>query len=354
MNRWGTVAGIRWKMLELPGAGVWARIPIPGRYALLAAGVLLFGVLLRDSPYVMRVAVLALLYGSLTVSLNLVNGYAGLFSLGHAAFYGIGAYTSGLLAVRLGLPFPVTFLAAGVVAMLFGVLLSLPAVRLRGIYLAIVTLAFAEIVRLMLINMQWLTRGPFGLPGIPVPSLFGFSVTSDIGIFVLALLLLLVTIYVVERIMATRPGEALLAIREDEQAAAACGIDVFRYKVLAFATAAFLAGLAGSVYAHYTRFISPDSFTLNESFSVLAMLVFGGMGSTAGALLGATVLTAIPEFFRFAADYRMLVYGIILTLVMLVRPQGILGRSSFALEILDLRRPKGSDAGATSKTGVGH
>lgn len=321
-------------------------------YGLFVLASLLFALLFRDAPYILRIAVLALLYGTLTVSLNLVNGYAGLFSLGHAAFYGIGAYTSGLLAVRLGLPFPVTFVAAGVVAMAFGVLLSLPSVRLRGIYLAIVTLAFAEIVRLLLVNLQWLTRGPFGLPGIPSPSIFGLVVTGDAGIFILALALLIATVYVVEQIMAHRPGEALLAIREDEQAAAACGIDVFRYKVLAFSTAAFLAGLAGSIYAHYTRFISPDSFTLNESFSVLAMLVFGGIGSTAGALLGAIILTVIPEAFRFAADYRMLIYGIALTLVMLVRPQGILGKMGAGFQGLGQRRPKRSGAGGTTETGI--
>ncbi len=330
------------------------RLPRTGRYALFVLGALLFVALFRDAPYILRIAVLALLYGTLTVSLNLVNGYAGLFSLGHAAFYGIGAYTSGLLAVRLGLPFLLTFLVAGCVAMLFGVLLSLPAMRLRGIYLAIVTLAFAEIVRLLLLNMQWLTRGPFGLPGIPSPSIFGYQVASDADIFLMALLLLILTIYVVEQIMAHRPGEALLAIREDEQAAAACGIDVFRYKVLAFATAAFLAGLAGSIYAHYTRFISPDSFTLNESFSVLAMLVFGGIGSTPGALLGAVLLTAIPEAFRFAADYRMLIYGITLTLVMLIRPQGILGKSAFSIPGLESRHPTRSKAGGTTEVRVGH
>lgn len=323
-------------------------------YGLFLMGSLLFVLLFRDSPYILRIAVLALLYGTLTVSLNLVNGYAGLFSLGHAAFYGIGAYTSGLLAVRLGLPFIVTFVAAGFVAALFGVLLSLPAMRLRGIYLAIVTLAFAEIVRLMLINLQWLTRGPFGLPGIPSPSIFGVNVTGDAGIFILSLLLVLFTIYVVEQVMAYRPGKALLAIREDEQAAAACGIDVFRYKVMTFAVAAFLAGLAGSVYAHYTRFISPDSFTLNESFSVLAMLVLGGLGSTPGALLGAILLTAIPEAFRFAADYRMLVYGITLTLVILVRPQGILGRTGFAIPSVQESRTLRSKTGGTSKARVGN
>lgn len=327
--------------------------PLQG-YGLFVLGSLLFVLIFRDSSYMLRIAVLALIYGTLTISLNLVNGYAGLFSLGHAAFYGIGAYTSGLLSVRLGLPFPITFLAAGVVATLFGVLLSLPAMRLRGIYLAIVTLAFAEIVRLMLINLQWLTRGPFGLPGIPPPDILGFKITSDLGVFVLALLLLLLTIYVVEQIMAYRPGKALLAIREDEQAAAACGINVFGYKVLTFAVAAFLAGLAGSIYAHYTRFISPDSFTLNESFSVLAMLVFGGIGSTPGALLGAVLLTAIPEVFRFAADYRMLIYGIALTVVILIRPQGLLGRTNFVMPALQESRPPRSKVGGATKTTVGH
>ncbi len=319
-------------------------------YGLFTLVALVFLLAFRGEPYLLRIAILAMLYAVLTVSLNLVNGYAGLFSLGHAAFYGIGAYTSALLALRLHWPFLLAFVGAGLVAMVFGVLLSLPAVRLRGIYLAITTLAFAEIVRMMLINLQWLTRGPFGLPGIPAPSIFGIRIGSDAGIFVLALILLVLTIYLIEALMAHRPGQALMAIRDDEQAAAACGISVFRYKVLAFATAALFAGLAGSIYAHYTRFISPDSFTLNESFSVLAMLVLGGMGSTPGALLGAILLTAIPELARFAADYRMLIYGLTLTIAVLVRPQGILGKSSLSLPAIDLaikRPPRSKPSGAT-------
>lgn len=321
-----------------------------GLFALVA---LAYGLLFRDQSYLMRVGILALLYGALTVSLNLVNGFTGLFSLGHAAFYGIGAYASALLALRLGWPFPVAIISAAVVAALFGLLLSLPSVRLRGIYLAIVTLAFAEIVRLMLINLQWLTRGPFGLPGVPPPDLFGLRLTSDISVFILALLLLLLAIYIVERIMRSRVGEALLAIRDDEVAAAACGIRVFQHKVLAFVTAAAIAGMAGSVYAHYTRFISPDSFTLNESFIVLSMLVLGGLGSTPGAVLGALVLTALPEFFRFASEYRMLIYGIVLVLVVLFRPQGILGSAAFttpAMRLPTFNRPAKEGIRGAAKT----
>ena len=320
---------------------------INGRTRMLVflGAALLFALIFQNNSYVMRVGVLAMLFATLTVSLNLVNGYTGLFSLGHAAFYGIGAYTSALLSLNLNFPFWLSFLSAGVVAMLFGALVSLPAARLRGIYLAIITLAFAEITRLLIINMQWLTHGPFGLPGIPPPSLFGYEVTSDAGVYLISLALLLLTVYVIERIMHARPGYALLAIREDEQAAAASGIKVFLYKILAFAIAAFFAGLAGSVYAHYTRFISHDSFTLNESFAVLSMLVFGGIGSTPGAILGAFLLTAIPEVFRFAADYRMVIYGVVLTLVILFRPQGILGKSSLALTGAPRAKPERKSRG---------
>ncbi len=326
--------------------------PLTG-WALFAVAVALFGLIFRDQSYLMRVGILALLYGVLTVSLNLVNGFTGLFSLGHAAFYGIGAYASGLLALRLGWPFPLALVAAAVVAGVFGLLLSLPSVRLRGIYLAIVTLAFAEIVRLLIINLQGLTRGPFGLPGIPPPDLFGLRLTSDFSVFLLALALLLLAVYIVERIVHSRIGDALLAIRDDEQAAAACGIPVFQYKVLAFVTAAAIAGLAGSLYAHYTRFISPDSFTLNESFIVLSMLVLGGLGSTPGAVLGAILLTALPEAFRFAAEYRMLIYGVVLVLVMLFRPQGILGSTAFiapALRLPTLRRSARGGLRGAAKT----
>ena len=265
-------------------------------YTLFVLAVLAFGYFFRTQKYILHIGVLSLIFATLAVSLNLTNGYVGMFSIGHAAFYGIGAYASALVAMNLGMPFPISLLAAGVICAAFGAFLALSTARLRGIYLALTTLAFNEIARIMETNLQSVTRGPFGLPGIPRPDFGLFKVTTDAGALVIALVLLIASVYVIESLMKSRVGRGFLAIREDEAAAAACGINVFGYKIMAMAIAAFLAGCAGSVYAHYARFISPDSFGLNETFMILSMLVFGGMGTSAGPILGAFTLIGIQEY----------------------------------------------------------
>jgi branched-chain amino acid transport system permease protein len=320
-------------------------------YALFVVLILAFGFIFRSQKYILSIGVLSLIFATLAVSLNLTNGYVGMFSIGHAAFYGIGAYTSALVAMRLGMPFPISILAAGLMCAVFGAFLALSTARLRGIYLALTTLAFNEIARILETNLQSITRGPFGLPGIPRPDFGFFKVSTDAGALVIALILLIIAVYAIESLMKSRVGRAFLAIREDEAAAAACGINVFGYKVMAMAIAAFLAGCAGSVYAHYARFISPDSFTLNETFMILSMLVFGGMGTSAGPIVGAFALIGVQEIFRFAATYRMLIYGVVLVLVVLFRPQGILGKAAFGLHGIEIkiRRPKGREPNGSTK-----
>lgn len=292
--------------------------------AVLLAGALALPLVVR-SPYVLHVATLSGIYVVLTLSLNLVTGFCGQFSLGHAGFYGIGAYTAALLAVHGGTAFPVNLAAAAATAGIVGFLIGLPTLRLGGIYLAMATLGFGEIIHLVLLNWLSLTRGPLGIPGIPPPSLLGVDLGTPVRQYYVALALALGTVFVVSRLIDSRFGEAIQAIREDEIAADAMGVPTTRLKVMTFTISAAIAGVAGAFFAHYASFVSPSSFTLVESILVLSLLIFGGMGSVEGSIAGAVILTVAPEAFRFLAEYRMVIYGAILLGLVLYRPQGLLG-----------------------------
>lgn len=283
--------------------------------------------LVVSDQYIMRLMTIAGIYVILAVSLNFVTGYAGQFCLGWAAFYGIGAYTSALIVTKLGLSFWLAFPAAGIVAALFGIVLAIPTMRLRDIYLALTTLGFGEIVRLVLLNWTDLTRGSMGIPGIPSPTLFGHSLDSPFFYYYFILSLVLLIIAATGRMIDSRMGRALIAIRENEIAAKSMGINTTAYKIQAFAVAAFFSGLAGSFHAHYSSYIDPSAFGFGESIAILAMVVLGGMGSTTGAVFGAIMLSLLPEVLRGLAEYRMIIFGGILMLVMLVRPQGFFGHS---------------------------
>ncbi len=272
------------------------------------------------SPYYYQIVIVICINVILALSLNLVTGFAGQLSLGHAAFMGIGAYTSGILTSGLGAPFAVALLAGGVSSAACGLLIGLPTLRLKGDYLAIATLGFGEIIRVTILNMK-ITGGAFGLRGIPKFT----NLPIALGLAVLAYL-------VSKRLSRSRFGRALVAIREDEVAAQAMGIDTTRHKVIAFIIGASWAGIAGGLFAHWFRYLNPSSFTFVKSVEILSMVVLGGMGSLGGSVLGAAVLTYAPEFLRsvspFVSQYRMLFYGALLVIMMLVRPQGLLGRAS--------------------------
>jgi branched-chain amino acid transport system permease protein len=291
---------------------------------LLVAAALLLPAVVR-SPYVLHVLVLAGIYAVLTLSLNLITGFCGQFSLGHAGFYGIGAYTAALLAVHFGSPFLGNLVAAAAAAGLAGFLIGLPTLRLGGIYLAMATLGFGEIIHLVLLNWLTVTRGPLGIPAIPGPAILGMDLATPARQYYLVLGLVGLAVLVVARLVDSRFGEAIQAIREDEVAAEALGVPTTRLKVLTFTVSAALAGLAGAYFAHYTTFVSPGSFTLVESILVLSLLVFGGMGSIEGSIAGAVILTVAPEAFRFLAEYRMVIYGALLLGLIIFRPQGLLG-----------------------------
>jgi len=285
------------------------------------------------AAYVLHLAILAGIYIILTLSLNLIIGYAGQVSLGHAAFYGIGAYVSALVSLHWSFPFPAAALAAVLAGGLCGLALGLPTLRLKEDYLAIVTLGFGVIVDLVFLNLE-ITGGPDGLPGIPPPNFFGVSFREPWVYLILVGVFVLLVLGAAARLVDSYHGRALRAIRDHEITAQVMGINTPAYKVLIFTLAAALAGLAGSLYVHYITFINPETFGLHTSILILAMVVLGGMGSIAGSVLGAVILTILPELLRQAHAYQDLVYGALLVGLLILRPEGILGRGKLSLKFL--------------------
>lgn len=285
--------------------------------------------LLVSNPYIIRLAILSGVFVILALSLNLLTGFAGQISLGHIAFYGIGAYTAAILSKNYGMNFLACMVLAVLVTALFGLLLGLPTLKLGGYYLAIVTLGFSEIVRLVEINWMDLTNGPLGISAIPKPELFGIKLSSSNAYYYICLILVVLTLVIIKNILDSRIGYALGTVRGDDNASKFMGVDVFRYKIMAFMISAALAGLAGAFYAQYVTFIDPTSFASDQSTLILIMVIFGGVGSLPGSVIGAVVLTLVPELLRGLMEYRMLIYGVVLVFMMLVRPQGLLGKLNF-------------------------
>jgi branched-chain amino acid transport system permease protein len=285
---------------------------------ILLAAMLVFP-LMGFSQYVYRIAVVSVLYAILAMSLNLIAGVAGQISLGHIAFYGIGAYTSALLCVNFGVSVWVGILAAFVVSMLFGLLIAIPTLKLSGGYLAILTMSFAEIIRLILLNWTSVTRGPMGILNIPKPSLFGYTIKSS-GAFLYLVLAVAIIVYIgLHNLIHSRFGRNLQALRDDEISSESMGINVYRYKVIAFVISTGVAGVAGALFASYMEFIDPSSFISDESTVILSMVVLGGMGNMNGSIIAAALLTILPEALRSFSDYRMLVYGVVLVAMMLLK-----------------------------------
>jgi len=286
--------------------------------------------------YLLHIFVIAGIYIILTLSLNLIVGYTGLPALGHAAFSCIGAYTSSLLALNMGMSPWIGLLTGACVAAFSGVVIGYPAVRLKGDYLALATFGLGVIVYSIAKNWVSLTRGPMGLPGIPGFSILGFELSGIWSYLLLVLVFVILTIFVIERIVNSPFGRILRSIREDEIASEALGKDTTRHKLLVFIIGAFFAGIAGSLYAHYITFIDPSSFTVMESITILLMVIFGGMGSISGSVVGAVILVVLPELLRFigmpssiAAPMRQMIYGLLLVVLMVKRPQGIMGAYRF-------------------------
>lgn len=295
---------------------------------LLAAGLLFLLIFpTQFSTYQTTIMTTALIFVMLGLGLNIVVGVAGLLDLGYVAFYAVGAYSYALLHLHFGLGFWTVLPLAGLLGALFGVLLGFPVLRLRGDYLAIVTMGFGEIIRLILENWDEFSHGPRGISNIPRPGFFGMDLTLDQSItFIYYLMILMVafTIFVVNRLQNSRIGRAWYALREDEIACQAMGIDKTRTKLTAFALGATWAGMAGVFFAAQNTYVNPKSFTFLESAIILCIVVLGGMGSIIGVIIAALVLILLPEYLRVLADYRMLVFGAILVAMMIFRPQGIM------------------------------
>jgi len=277
--------------------------------------------------YQTNIMTTALMYVVLGLGLNIVVGMAGLLDLGFVAFYAVGAYSYALLNAHFGIGFWMALPIGALFAASFGIILGFPVLRLRGDYLAIVTLGFGEIIRLILENWNEFSQGPSGISNIPRPGMFGIELSLEAAIlyiYYIMVALVIVTIFVVNRLQDSRLGRAWIALREDEIACQAMGIDKTKTKLTAFALGATWAGMMGVIFAAKTTFINPASFTFLESAIILSIVVLGGMGSILGVIVGALVLILLPEYLRALSDYRMLAFGAILVVMMIFKPQGII------------------------------
>ena len=330
-------------------------LPSTQRWAILALIVIGLAWPFFGSRGAVDIATLILIYVLLGLGLNIVVGLAGLLDLGYVGFYAVGAYSYALLSHYFGLSFWQCLPIAGAMAALFGFLLGFPVLRLRGDYLAIVTLGFGEIIRILLRNMTWLTGGPNGISGIDKPTLFGltferraaegmqtfhefFGIAYNsnhkvIFLYLVALLLVLLALFVINRLLRMPLGRAWEALREDEIACRALGLNPTLIKLSAFTLGACFAGFAGSFFAARQGLVSPESFTFIESAIILAIVVLGGMGSQLGVILAAVVMILLPELAREFNEYRMLMFGALMVLMMIWRPQGLLPMQRPHLEV---------------------
>ena len=322
------------KSLFAPVGQCWKKIttkiedtPSAGKYTLLILLVVFSILPFVSSMYQTTIFALAFLYVMLALGLNIVVGIAGQLVLGYAAFYAIGAYTYALLNQYLGFGFWICLPIAGFVTVIAGFVLAFPVLKLRGDYLAIVTLGFGEIVRLLITNFSDFTGGAKGVSNIPRPSFFGMELSPNMNtiyVYYLALFAALITIVVVARLKDSRVGMALQALKDDEIASEAMGIDLRKTKLAAFALGSCWAGFAGVLFAARNSFISPASFTFMDSVMILSMVVLGGMGSITGVALAALILALMPEYLRAFSEYRMLIFGLVMVLMMIFRPQGMI------------------------------
>lgn len=283
-------------------------------YGLISANII--------NSYYKGIITFALINIILAVSLNLIVGFTGQLCLGHAGFMSIGAYVSALLSQKAGMPFVVSIFVAAIISCIFAALIGYPTLKLTGDYFAITTLAFGEIIRIIIMNID-VVGGARGFTGIPIKTTFS-----------VAFIFMVLSILVIRNVINSSQGRAMLSVRENEIAAESMGINAFKYKMMAFVIAAFFAGLAGGLYSHYAGYIKPDSFDFNKSIDYLTFVVFGGMGSLSGSVIAATVLTFLPELLRGMGDFRMILYPLALIILMIFRPEGLLGDKEVSLNII--------------------
>lgn len=284
-----------------------------------------------NNAYYVHVLNMIGIYFILTVSLDLVLGTTGLLQLGHAGFYGFGAYVGALISTVLlpntwagfwiGLPVVI------LLTMAVGFLVGVPTLRLRGIYFALATLAFGEIMRELFLNWQSVTNGPFGMRAIPSPHIASRDLGGPTGSYYLIYVFCILTVWVVYSLRKSRFGRFWRAIREDETGASTMGINIFSMKIWALMISAGIAGAAGSLFAHYISYINPSNFTMDDSILILSMAIIGGRDKLMGAFIGSAALIMMPEMLRSVAEYRLLIYGIIVTIMIVFRPEGVMGKT---------------------------
>ncbi len=282
--------------------------------------------------YFLHILILINIYIIIAISLNLIAGYTGLLSLAHAAFYGIGAYAAALMWLYLGTGFWVNIWIGILFSAILGVIIAYPSLRIYDDYFAIATFGFQMIVFSIFNNWVDFTKGPMGIPGIPSPSIFGYSINTHMDFFLLSLFFVLITYWLVKRLVDSPFGLILKGVREDEIFTKAAGKNVTKYKIWVFVIGGALASIAGALYASYISYIDPTSFTINESIFMISIVIIGGMASLRGSVLGAVVLVILPEALRFiglpnavAANLRQIFYGALLVLFMMFRPRGFIG-----------------------------
>lgn len=282
-----------------------------------------------NNQYFLTVIVKMAVYAMFGLGLNILTGYTGLVSLGHAGFVAIGAYTASLCAVKLGWSFFPSMLLGMVTAGLVGILLGLPTLRLTGTYLSIVTLGFGEIIKMVAMNWATVTNGTLGVKNIPKPAIFGLKLTiANHGLYYLVMVILIICTVFCLVLVKSKTGRALQAIKGDELASIMMGINTTYYKILAFVLSACICAAAGALYATLIGYVDPNTFNFDVSTLILSIVILGGMGTIRGMFLGAAILIALPEMSRFLMVYRFVLYGVILVVMMRFRPQGILGWKS--------------------------
>lgn len=295
------------------------------------------------NTYLLHILILSCIYACLTLSLNLVIGWSGQFSLGHVTFYGMGAYITTLLVMNLGLNFFIATIISAFIVGIFSALLCLPTLKLKGDYIAVVTLGFGEVFRLFVTNAVSITRGSMGIPSIPAPMLFGLKISGKVMFYYFALILLVLYTLFMVRFNNSGFGMSTLTTKEDEIAAASLGIYPQKYKLAAFTIGGVMAAIMGSFYSVYMGMIGPTVFTYSESIKMVSMVVLGGMGSIPGSIIGAFTLTVLPEALRTFSDYRMIIYGLAMVLMMIFRPNGIWGRNKRLVNEYKIKAMRGKN-----------
>lgn len=295
--------------------------------------------LVFHQEYIMAVAIKILIFMIYASALNITNGYSGMFNIGVSTFMCISCYSTALIATKYNWPFLLVLVVSCVITTLSGLIVVLPTFRLTGMFFTIVTLGIAETVRVIVLNWNSFTNGPLGISGIPHPSIFGFEFASSMQFYYLALALLLLVLLCIHRIINSRIGTAWKSIRENQDAASSLGINVPIYKMMNVMCSAFFVAVGGTLFAYYYRFVEPGNFAIDRGHEVLAMVALGGMGTLTGPLVGSLIVNIFTQILRSASEFRMVLYGVFIIVVMWFRPQGLIGASN---SILAMKRESSS------------